>query len=254
MAEADALAEAEVKHGVTVQIGYQRRYAPAFEQAVGIVAELKGSINLARVHDVIGPNSAFIDATTPVIRGNDVPKEMLERGNAALAAKNLEAIGTADGVRARTYAILLGLSSHDISAMRELIGLPQRVLYAATRKSGLFISAAFDYGAFVCHFETGIDAVARFDAHLEVYSDDKIVRVDYDTPYIRHLPTVLSVTEPNTGFGVSETRGYPTRGDAFVVEWSRFHHNITERRTSKSSIADARKDLEIFRDMMAVMP
>ena len=128
--------------------------------------------------------------------------------------------------------------------MRELIGLPQRVLYAATRKSGLFISAAFDYGAFVCHFETGIDAVARFDAHLEVYSDDMIVRVDYDTPYIRHLPTVLSVTEPNTGFGVSETRGYPTRGDAFVVEWSRFHHNITERRTSKSSIADARKDLE----------
>ena len=104
------------------------------------------------------------------------------------------------------------------------------MLYAAHRRDGRFISAAFDYGGFVCQFETGIDRIARFDAHLEVYSDDKVVRVDYDTPYIRHQPTVLTVTEPKTGFGASQTRGHATRGDSFVVEWTRFHRNVAERR------------------------
>lgn len=253
LSEADALTEAEAKYGVTVQIGYQRRYAPAFEEAVRLVKELTQPINLARVHDVIGPNASFIESTTPVIKANDIPTSVMEHAQAALAAKNIEAIGTAEGARARAYAILLGLSSHDISAMRELIGIPKRVLYAAQRKGGIFISAAFDYDGFICQFETGIDKVARFDAHLEVYSDEKIIRIDYDTPYIRHQPTVLTVTEPKTRFGASETRSHATRGDAFVVEWRRFHQNIAEKRTSKSSIADARQDLELFRDMMAVM-
>lgn len=254
LAEADALAEAEARHGVTAQIGYQRRYAPAFEEAVGIVANLGAPINFARVHDVIGPNSAFINSTTPVIKASDIPPAALERGKAALAARTHEAIGAASDARARAFAILLGLSSHDISAMRELIGMPERVLYSTYRRDGRFISAAFDYGGFVCQFETGVDKVARFDAHLEVYSDEKIVRVDYDTPYIRHQPAVLTVTEPKTGFGVSETRSHATRGDAFVVEWRRFHSNVAERRKSKSSIADSRRDLEIFLDMMALMP
>jgi len=246
LSEADALAKAEAQTGKAVQIGYMRRHAPAFEEAVGIVAGMKGTINFARVRDIIGPNSAFIEPTTPVIRGDDIPADVLANAKAANSARLIEAIGTDQNPKARAYAILLGLSSHDLSAMRDLLGMPKRVLNATQRKGGLFMTAVFDYGDYVCQFETGIDSIARFDAHLEVFGQNKVVRVDYDTPYIRHQPTRLTVTEAKTPHGVAVTQSHPTRGDAFVVEWTRFHQTVTQGAPNKTTIADGRLDLELF--------
>jgi predicted dehydrogenase len=148
---------------------------------------------------------------------------------------------------------MLGLSSHDISAMRELLGMPQRVLYAAQRQGGLYLSAAFDYGEYVCQFETGIDNIPRFDAHLEVYGENRTLRVQYDTPYVRNLPIRLYVTAANGQGGVVERAEHPAWGDAFVAEWRAFYTNVVERRTPKTPPSDFRQDLELFRDMIALM-
>ncbi len=251
--EADALAEAEARTGMTVQVGYMRRYAPAFEEAVRIIEPLRDRINLARVHDVLGSNASIIRSTTAVVRGEDIPPQILEAGRRGTEAKLLEAIGTAEQPRAAVYSLLLGLSTHDLSAMRELLGVPKSVLYAAHRCDGRFISAAFDFGGFVCQFETGVDSIARFDAHIEVYTRDKVVRVEYDTPYVRHQPARLTVTAPNTVHGVSSTAGYQSRRDSFVIEWERFYEAILGGSVPKTSIADAREDLELVVQMMASM-
>ena len=253
LAEADALAAAEVQHDVTVQVGYMRRYAPAFEEAKEIVAGMRDAITLARVHDVIGPNASFISPTTTVIRGSDIPKDVIDKARNEQARRFAAAVGVSDGPKAAAYGLLLGLSSHDISAMRELIGMPKKVLYARATHGGRFITAAFDYGNFVCQFETGIDTIARFDAHVEVYAMGKVVRVEYDTPYIRHQPACLMVTEQKTEHGVSSKQSHATRRDAFVIEWCRFHTDLLAGRKGKCTIADARQDLEIFSSMMAVM-
>ena len=70
---------------------------------------------------------------------------------------------------------------------------------------------ADDY--FVALYETGVDDQVRFDAHLEVYGETAELRVQYDTPYIRHLPTtvVLDRTEGVVGFfGASSMERLPT--------------------------------------------
>jgi hypothetical protein len=41
------------------------------------------------------------------------------------------------------------------------------VLYAAQRCGAIYPSAAFDYGRYVCHYEAGIDKIARYDAVLK---------------------------------------------------------------------------------------
>lgn len=46
--------------------------------------------------------------------------------------------------------------------MRELLGPPKRVLGAGCHDS--WITALLDYGSFVATYETGHDAVGRFDA------------------------------------------------------------------------------------------
>jgi predicted dehydrogenase len=250
--EADEIRAAQESAGVTVQVGYMRRYAPAFVAACGMIPEL-GDIRLARVHDVLGWNSLFIRDTSRVVRGNDIPAEVIAAGQQLREARIAEAIGDAPADLGRAYGLLLGLSAHDLSAMRELLGMPQRVLYAAQRKGGLYLSAAFDYGGYVCQFETGIDNIPRFDAHLEVYGENRTLRVQYDTPYVRNLPIRLLVTEANGQGGVVERAENPAWGDAFVAEWRAFYTNITERHASKTPPADFRQDLELFRDMIALM-
>lgn len=253
LGEADALLAAEEAASVTVQVGFMRRHAPAFVEAVERVAAVRGSVNLARVHDVIGANSTIIDSTSLVHRGEDIPDDMIAGARASFAAKVKEAVGAEDPALVTAYGLLLGLGSHDTSAMRELIGMPTGVLYAAQRSGGRMISAAFDYGTFVCQFETGVDRIARFDAYLEICTPEEIIRVDYDTPYIRHLPAELTVTRGREPAGISVERSYATRNDAFVAEWRSFHRCVETGEMPKTSIADARQDLVLYKDMMAVM-
>ncbi len=250
--EADMISVAQERSGVTVQVGYMRRYAPAFVDAVRLLPQI-GDIRLARVHDVIGQNALVIKGTSRVVRGDDVSADVIAAAQRLRDERMIEAIGDAPPELRRAYSLLLGLSSHDISAMRELLGMPQRVLYATQRHGGQYLSAAFDYGTYVCQFETGVDTIPRFDAYLEVYGEEQVLRVQYDTPYVRNLPIRLHITEANGRGGVVEREEHPAWGDAFVAEWHAFSTNVVERRIPKTSPADFRQDLVLFHDMIALM-
>lgn len=256
LAEADAIIEAQQKAGVIVQIGYMRRYASAFIEACQMVKEM-GAIRMARVHDLIGSNALIIRQSSRVIRGDDLSDAVkLDAGNRN-AQRLHDTLGDVTPSLRRLYSLLLGLSSHDLSAMREMLGMPLGILYAAWREDddplaervkpiGRYISAAFDYGSFVCHFETGVDNIPRFDAHLQIFGDNKAIRVQYDTPYVRNLPIRLLVTETNGAGGVREEAIHPSWGDPFVAEWQAFHANVNQGKAPKTDPADFRQDLELF--------
>jgi predicted dehydrogenase len=248
--DADKMIEAQKQTGLIVQVGYMRRYATAFIEAVSRVKNLDG-IRLARVHDVIGWNALMISPTSKVIRGNDVPQHIIDMGNQLAQEKIFAAIGDTPKDLNTTYNILLGLSTHDISAMRELLGMPEGVLYAAQRSGGLYITAAFDYGDFVCHFETGIDDIARFDCHLEVYGKSQILRVEYQSPYIRHQATKLKIINAKPESNLHSEVIHPNFEDNFTQEWKAFYQNVTTGTKPKTSPEDYRQDLELFSQMMA---
>jgi predicted dehydrogenase len=247
--DADAIIRAQDRTGRTVQVGYMRRYASAFLEALARVGPLE-DIRLARVHAVIGRNEQFIGTTSRVIRGRDVPPRVLEQGRELHERKIREAIGDAPAELSAAYQMLLGLSTHDLSAMRELIGMPRGVLYAAHRHGGATISAAFDYGQFVCHFETTIDEIARFDSHLEVFTPTQELRVKYDTPYVRHLATALRITTATPENGVHLETIQPAFEDNFTREWQAFYQNVTTGSRPKTDPTDARLDLELFANIV----
>ena len=72
LAETDAMIAAESHSAATVQVGYMRRYAPAFVEAVALAAEVRGDIVLARVHDVIGPNATIIDNSVHIVNNTNI--------------------------------------------------------------------------------------------------------------------------------------------------------------------------------------
>ena len=195
---------------------------------------------------IIGENALIVSDTSAVLRDPDLPlstkadlKELSER-------KAQEAIGVASEDLIRSYDVLLGLASHDISALRELVGRPRRVLHASHRWDGRSITATFDYGTFVCEMVIGLDHLPRYDTFVEIYSERTRIRLDYDTPYVRNVPARLTVTSPHGEAGVGQSVSFPSRLDAFVVEWQAFHESLTTGSRPKTTITDAREDLEII--------
>ena len=80
-----------------------------------------------------------------VHRFADIPEEMI-RDKAARAARLVrEAIGEAPPDLVSAYRFLLGLNSHDLSAMRELLGFPREVVAVRQWNGGKFLTATFAY-------------------------------------------------------------------------------------------------------------
>jgi predicted dehydrogenase len=245
--ECDEIAAAAERQGVIVQVGYMRRHPPAVRDAKRLLADI-GEVRFARVHDVIGLNREIIDQTSSVIRGNDVPQEAIDATWARRRELIADALGELTPRQAGAYDLLLGLGSHDSSAMRELLGTPRAVSHAAAR--GNYVTATIDYGDFVCHFEIGVDDIPRYDTHIEIYGARHVLRLRWDVPYVRNLPTTLSVLEADDRGGFSERTVMPEWGDPFVEEWTAFHEHVTSRTQPAMSAADFRRDLDLFGDMV----
>ncbi|MGH2559832.1 MAG: Gfo/Idh/MocA family protein [Thermomicrobiales bacterium] len=247
LAEAGAIVRARDKAGVRVMVAYMRRFAPAFVQAVEEVRRLE-RINYVRVRDIIGRNHLIIEQSSAVLRPDDIPAE-LTRDRAERAARLVrEAIGEAlpelPGL-ARVYRLLCGLSSHDLSAMRELLGFPRRVTSAECWNDGNFLTVLFDYGDYRALLETGVDEQRRFDAHIEVYAPAISLRVQYDTPFIRHLPTTLVINE-TIGDAYTGRVIRPTFKDPYTHELEYFHDVVTNGVVPKTTPEDFMEDLRLF--------
>ncbi|MEV5027415.1 Gfo/Idh/MocA family protein [Paenibacillus sp. LPE1-1-1.1] len=246
-AEADAIIEAQKRNNVKMMVGYMRRYASSFVEAVKEIGGFD-KIQYARVRDIIGPNSYFVKPTSHVVFFDDIPEELKKDKQDRAERLVKEATGIdASSPYFSFYRLLCGLSSHDLSAMREAIGMPKGVVGAKLTNNGSpFLSVIFDYDQFSVTFETGIDGQGRFDAHVEVYSTNKSVRVQYDTPYIRHLPTKLYVNE-TVGENYTESVIRPTLTDPYTLELKNLYDVITQDLTPKTTPEDYKKDLAVFK-------
>lgn len=111
-------------------------------------------------------------------------------------------------------------------------------------------SVLFKYPqGFTVSYESGMINVPQFDAHLEVYGRDKIVRVQYDTPYVKGLPVTLHITENDNG-ALRQTSVRKTYEDPYTLELRRFWELVVEGRAVKTTALDAVQDLEVFKMIM----
>ncbi|KAI1773271.1 hypothetical protein F4818DRAFT_122407 [Hypoxylon cercidicola] len=250
----DKLVEAEKSSKGKVFVGTMRRFATAFTDAVQEVGGMD-TITYARVRDIIGPNSVFVgqSGTFPQ-KFTDFTDADAEDRMRREADIHQQALHSEFGVPVtpeskRMLGLLGSLGTHDLSAMREILGMPQRVAGAMLTFPGIF-SVLFDYGTFPCTYESGNHNIPEFDAHIEVYSPDKIVRVEIDTPYVKGLPTVMTIKEKVGDGGFQERKIRKTYEDAYILELYEFYRCVVDGATPKTSAADARNDIELFKMIM----
>ncbi|KAF4342396.1 oxidoreductase family [Fusarium beomiforme] len=228
----DRLLGAERASKGKVFVGTMRRYATAFIDAVKEVGGMD-KIQYARVRDIIGLNSTFVsqNGTFPQ-KFNDFTKADVE-------------------VRSRReadifeQALVKELGTHDLSAMREILGMPKSVAGAVLTFPGIF-SVLFQYDDFPVTYESGVNDVPQFDAHIEVYSANKIVRVNFDSPYVKGLPVTMTIREKIGDGGFQERTIRKTYQDPYTLEMLELYDCVVGGKTPKTSAEDARKDIELF--------
>lgn len=125
---------------------------------------------------------------------------------------------------------------------------------------GMFISASFEYtdqGAnkgsdkYNMLYTTGIHNMGVFESFLEVFTDDRVLRIDIDTPYVQGLPINVTVKENDKDGHYSKRIIRTTYQDAYTTEFLDLHQALTTGTDLKTTPEDAMEDLDVFDMIMA---
>ncbi|KAJ5295903.1 hypothetical protein N7508_010724 [Penicillium antarcticum] len=251
--DADEIIQIEKQSSGRVMVGYMRRYAAGFLDAIREIGSLD-QIQYARVRDVVGPNSSFVgqSGTFPKVFSDyksEDSKDLASRTDQFLEQALTKELGIPVGPDTATQWRHLGsLGSHDLSAMREALGMPTGVLGASlcTAQGPQFWSALFQYPSFAVSYESGIDDVPRFDASIEVFGNQKTVKVCFDSPYVKGLPTTMHIREKLEDGSFRETMTRKTYEDAYTLEMKELYEFAVNGKPAKTTSEDAKKDLEVF--------
>jgi myo-inositol 2-dehydrogenase/D-chiro-inositol 1-dehydrogenase len=233
-------------------VGYMRRFAPAFAAAKERLPAL-GPLSYVRAFDFFCEGPWFYRQTSDVIRPDgDIPADVSSASRRLREVMMRSACGEgASPALLLAWEYLTGVSSHSISAMRDLLGgVPKRVTGAQISPRGDQLTALLDYGDFPVVYEYLIDDIARFDAGLDLYGKQSRMRLLYDTPYIRNLPMRLEIQESSADANAWSLLG-PYYKDPFEAELEALHAAIVKGGENRTPVSDSLADFGIFEAIVA---
>jgi len=209
-----------------VTVGYMRRHADAYRKLQAALGPAP-DIHHVAMRAIIGPNAYFNEQQKALLVAGDLPeaaaRERSERADRQVRA----AIGDVPEASSNAFRLLNRLSSHDFSALRGLVGSPRRVIAASCKRDGRYVSALLEVG--------------RFDAHIEIFTGERRWRIQYDNPYVRHLPTRLEChgagDEP---FSVIDTARSP-----YAIEWMSLWDALVNGKDFEATLEDAAEDVRL---------
>ncbi len=248
---AAALVEVKRKHPELVaQVGYCRRYNESFMKMKELLAESDKPISYVHARTVILEGPWYISNTWPEKKATDLDPA----GKKELMMKLFSQIKTLigeDATRAQIIAFLLltGSGCHILSAVRDLIGLPKSIKAAAVSPNGMQVTLILEYDGFNMVFEEMNDqSIVEFDESIEVYQGTRKLKLKYDSPYIRSLPSCLIVDELEDGKAKRTVYG-PHYQDMFGLEDKEFYRCISEGVEPRCDVFDAAEDVRLYLDI-----
>lgn len=244
--EADALIEAASARHVQVMVGYMKRYDPGYLAGVREIEPVRREVRLIELHDVIGPNAAFL-AHHKILRFDDVPAEIVRVGAARRDEAIRRAIGDVPEAVKRAYGLMLGLSTHDVAILTGAFGRPEKVHSVEIWDEGRYISATLLYpGETRCVFYTGTTpGLHRFDEKLTAFSPNRVVEISFPSPFLKSAPTLVR-TYRNREDTYREESIVASYEESFKEELIHFHECVVHDRSPLTNAVEGRQDTELL--------
>lgn len=246
--EADQMINAASENKVKLMVGYMKRYDPAFQYALDQIKAIEKP-QLIRVHDFAGDFSINHEIYDQVY-GNDIDPALREVALRDEAEKMLAALGDSHCSYLEAYSNLLYLLIHDLILLNSIYGLPDEVLFTEVYNNNSIISV-LKYGEHTrCILEGGMITSRRdWDEQFCVYGDNKRVEIQFPFPYVKNVPTIVSINEQDGKENI-EKRVTVSYDEAFKREWRHLYECVLTDREPITSGANSRKEMEIILEII----
>ena len=199
--EGRAMVAAAERAGVTLMVGYPKRYDPAFVRFAAEAAPLAaaGQARLLRVTTLESPLGPYV-GHYPLLPRPPAPAGLAERLQQDNAARVREAIGAASPLERHVYElVLLDTLVHELNTVRGLLGEPDRLDYVSLAEHSVTVILRFGGLPAAIHW-IDLPGIARYSMEFALYAPDRRVTLSFPSPFLRNEAATVAVEggEPGT--------------------------------------------------------
>lgn len=262
--DADKIQDAVNRNGVTLMVGYMKRYDPAYRYGARVVQELT-DLRYVRI-TVLHPASELYFQHHPFqpaapsgpVPTREMARRMIESFATGPEAMLLETIlgQGAPPIQRTALALMLGSLCHDVNAMRGLFGEPEAVVSTELWHDGLCMNSIVRYPGDVRASLTWtyLSDLRAYDEEIACFADAARVRITFPSPFLRNYPTEVRIEGVEPLPDRPESASWDKRitvsyHEAFKEELLAFHDCVVTGRVPLTSVADSRADLALIRDL-----
>jgi predicted dehydrogenase len=91
-----------------------------------------------------------------------------------------------------------------------------------------------------------LTGVPDYRERIAIYCSDRIVELEFPSPYLRHLPTRLTLRRSGGGTALETTEFRQSYEEAFREELRAFHAAATGLAAVETTAEGARRDVELL--------
>ena len=247
VAEGRAMVAAAGQAGVTLMVGYPKRYDPAFARFAEEAGPLAGAgqARLLRVTTLESPLGPYV-GHYPLLPRPPAPAGLAERLRQDNAARVREAIGAASPLERHVYElVLLDTLVHELNTVRGLLGEPDRLDYVSLAEHSVTVMLRFGRLPAAIHW-IDLPGIARYTMEFALYAPDRRVTLSFPSPFLRSEPAVLAIEGGEAGTARSwRTEETVSYASGFKAELVAFHDSAVSGTAPVTSGRDGLRDIAL---------
>jgi predicted dehydrogenase len=250
VAEGHAMIAAAAAAQVTLMVAYNKRYDSAYRRFAEEYKSLD-DLRLIKITTLESPIDPYV-RQYPLQRGGQLPAELVRELTEDNDRRIMAAIGEVAPLLKRTYhLVLLDSIVHEFNAIRGVMGEPDRLEFADIQEHG--VTVVLQFGKTRC-VVTWVDlpGIARYEMKFAMYSPDRRLTLSFPSPFVRNLPTTLSIEAGDVKSGRAWcTEEVTSFSESFKEELVHFHECVTTGRTPITSAEDGVRDIALCEAVIA---
>jgi predicted dehydrogenase len=254
LADADAIVAARDRSGKVVQVGTMKLYDPAVE---ALLESLPENADGLRYVSVVVNDPEFVPFFEPgeIVRGDDVPRELIEATRRAEAEQVERAVGSAadDVVRALSESFL-GSLVHDLNVVHAVLERLGEPLPAAVVAGDWWNEGRAVYGALRLQNGARVDGAwiqlldtFEYRETITFMFADEVHTLEFPSPWLKQHPTTYRRSRPDGRR--DDIRIVNAYDEAFSRELRHFHDCVVNGTLCRTPPEGARLDIDVLTKM-----
>lgn len=254
LSDADRIVETRKRTGKVVQVGYMKRFDPAWERMLERLPDSAAELRYVTVV-VNDPEFAPYFGPDDIVRSTDIPADVLESGREQLRAQVRQAVGAdSPDVLTALEGSFLGSLVHDVNLVHGLLErlgepLPATVVDGDWWNEGRAVSGAVRLANGSRWDSAWIQLLETYEYHESVrfFFAEEVHSLTFPSPWLKQFPTRYDISRAQDGGNATES--FQSYEESFARELRHFHDCVVNGSECRTPPEQARLDIDVLTQM-----